>query len=472
MSLRVTALYLLVAGLSIYAWKDWFKSLCGLILLMAIFEHEDVPKTMYGIQGLNPWNILFVMIVLAWVFHRRWEGLRWDVPRHMVILLLLYLGVILIGVARAVGDRGHLENYPLTSLLSEELINTIKWVLPGLLLFDGCRTRRRVVLALACVLGVYVVVALEVIRFMPPRAALASASALAGRRIRLGRYIGYSACDISAMLAGASWSILAALPLVRGKMRRFLMIGAAGVVTYGQALTGGRAGYLAWGAIGLVLCLLRWRKYLVLAPFVVLVLPIVFPAAAERMLSGFSQTNLAGQTTIDDYTVTSGRTLIWPYVIDKIAEAPVMGYGRLAMERTGLSDRLMEEMGESFPHPHNVYLETLLDNGILGTMPICIFWGIVIAYSLALFCSGNRLYSAVGGLALCLTLAQVIAGLGAQHYYPRVSTAGTWAAMFLMLRVHVEAQRVPGGVVWAPTIRDGLLVGEQSPFASVGTAES
>ena len=227
MSLRVTALYLLVAGLSIYAWKDWFKSLCGLILLMAIFEHEDVPKTMYGIQGLNPWNILFVMIVLAWVFHRRWEGLRWDVPRHMVILLLLYLGVILIGVARAVGDRGNLENYPLTSLLSEELINTIKWALPGLLLFDGCRTRRRVVLALACVLGVYVVVALEVIRFMPPRAALASASALAGRRIRLGRYIGYSACDISAMLAGASWSILAALPLVRGKMRRFLMIGAA-----------------------------------------------------------------------------------------------------------------------------------------------------------------------------------------------------------------------------------------------------
>jgi hypothetical protein len=35
MSIRITALYIVVTGLSIHAWKDWFKSLCGLILLMA-----------------------------------------------------------------------------------------------------------------------------------------------------------------------------------------------------------------------------------------------------------------------------------------------------------------------------------------------------------------------------------------------------------------------------------------------------
>ena len=47
MSIRITVLYLVVAGLSIYAWKDWFKSLCGLILLMAVIEHEDMPAARY-----------------------------------------------------------------------------------------------------------------------------------------------------------------------------------------------------------------------------------------------------------------------------------------------------------------------------------------------------------------------------------------------------------------------------------------
>jgi hypothetical protein len=45
MSIRITALYLALAGLSIYAWKDWFKSLCGLILLMAVFENRNMPSS-------------------------------------------------------------------------------------------------------------------------------------------------------------------------------------------------------------------------------------------------------------------------------------------------------------------------------------------------------------------------------------------------------------------------------------------
>ena len=49
--MRVYALYLLVACLSLYAYRDWFKSLCGLILLMAVIEHSDMPKSIMGIQG-------------------------------------------------------------------------------------------------------------------------------------------------------------------------------------------------------------------------------------------------------------------------------------------------------------------------------------------------------------------------------------------------------------------------------------
>jgi O-antigen ligase len=445
-SIRHLVLYLFVAGLSVYAWKDWFKSLCGLILLMAIFEHEDMPKTMFGIQGLNMWNVLLVAIVFAWAASRRREGLTWDMPGHIRLLLLLYLGVILIGVFRAAIDRSHIQEYPLKSLLSEELINTIKWAVPALLLFDGCRTRRRVIEALVCILALYLLVAIQVARFMPPGAAFGDVEVLNHLRIKLGRYLGYSACDISAMLAGASWATLAALPLFWQKKYQAIGIVVAGVVAYGQALTGGRAGFLAWGATGLILCLLKWRRYLILAPVVVILLPVVFPAATTRMLSGFGQTDVTGERTTDNNAVTSDRTLMWPYVIEKIGAAPMVGYGRLAMERTGLYDELLR-MNLPFAHPHNVYLETLLDNGIMGSAPIVLFWGILLVYAVVLFRSANHLYGAVGCLALSLVLAQLFAGIGAQHYYPRGSTLGMWAAAFLMLRVYVEEMRARAGAV-------------------------
>jgi len=412
------------------------------------------------------WNVLFVMIFLAWIASRQREGLRWDMPRHINVLLLLYLGVILLGVLRAILDRSYIQHYPLKSLISEELINTVKWALPAILLFDGCRTRSRTILALVCILVVYLVVSVQVARFMPPEAAFGDGALLERLRIRLGRYIGYSACDISAMLAGASWAVLAALPLLPKKTFRIMGLMMAAIVAYGQALTGGRAGFLAWGATGLILCLLKWRKYLLLGPVVVMVLPVVFPAATARMLSGFGQTDVTGESAVDDYTVTSGRTIIWPRVVDLISESAFIGYGRLGMLRTGLAHELSEE-GLRFPHPHNVYLETLLDNGILGSLPILAFWGAMVFYAAALFRSNNHLYAAVGGLALSLIMAQAFAGIGAQHYYPRISTLGMWAGALLMLRVYVEEKRARA-IMPAVELQDEYMP-KQLPAVSVGT---
>jgi O-antigen ligase len=226
-----------------------------------------------------------------------------------------------------------------------------------------------------------------------------------------------------------------------------MLLGAAGIIAFGQALTGGRAGYVAWGATGLALCLLKWRKQLLLAPVLLILLPILLPGATARMMYGFGKTDASGQETVDDYEMTSGRTLIWPHVIDKIGESPAIGFGRMAMNRTGLTEFLGQTYGESeaFPHPHTMYLETLLDNGAIGSIPILLFWGGMLLYSARLFRSKNRLYSAVGGLSLALILAQLVAGLSAQHFYPRESTMCLWMAMFLALRVHVEEKRVQLG---------------------------
>ncbi len=303
----------------------------------------------------------------------------------------------------------------------------------------------------------------QVINNMPFESALGGGGeTIQDTRLRVCSRVGFSASDMSTMLAGAAWAVLAALPLARKRRgRQVLILAVAAIITFGLALTGGRTGYLAWGVIGLTLCLLKWRKSLLLLPVAVLLIPIVFPGAMARMFQGFGETNASGERVIDDYSVTSGRTRIWPYVFQEITESPFVGHGREAMSRTGLADRLMRELGESFPHPHNMYLEVLLDNGIIGAIPVVLFWGALLLCSLRLFGSSNALYTAVGGLGLSLMVAQLAAGVGSQHYFPRESTVGMWAAMFLGLRLQVEESRVQLDADSVDSLGDRLLQPEQ-----------
>jgi len=411
---------------------------------MAVLEHPDMPKNILDIQGFNPWNALMLSIFISWLVHRRREKLVWDMPRGITALLLLYLAVIVVGFIRMMLDTSHLTE-PTTNLISDNLINTIKWAIPGLLLFDGCRDRNRLKLALWAIIGLHGLLAIQVARYVP--SSYIRKGEEAHRRMKLDREMGYNAVDCSTMLAGGSWAMMCILLLHPRCRYKLLLIGAAGFVLYSQMLSGGRAGYIAWAGVGLVLCLVRWRKYLLLAPAVPIILVLAFPGAAERMLLGFGQTNVTGQVVTDDYQVTAGRSLVWPYVTEKIGESLLLGYGRQAMRRTGLTEQLAVDHYEDFMHPHNAYLEWLLDNGIVGFFLVMPFYIILLVYGVRLFMDHKEPYAAAaGGLALSLILAQLIAGIGAQSFYPREGTLGMWCAAGLLLRVAVEYARARAAV--------------------------
>ena len=160
------------------------------------------------------------------------------------------------------------------------------------------------------------------------------------------------------------------------------------------------------------------------------------------MLQGFGgrQGNFVVRTS--DYEILSGRNIAWPRVIREIAHAPLLGHGRDAMVTTGLTDELWYQLHESFPHPHQAYLEQLLDNGIIGfvlLMPIYFFalrrsFHIVMDRSDPLIC-------AVGCVAFSAVLALVVSGFGGQTFYPREGSVGMWAAIAVMLRIYVERER-------------------------------
>jgi len=401
-----------------------------------------MPKNIMNIQGLNPWNLLLINVLVGWLIQRRKENYRWDLPSKINILFLLYLSVIFVGFGRAVTDMALLPNFTVGSMISEYLINTVKWVVPSLLLFDGCRNVSHLKLGIFSILAMYSLLAIQVIRWMPMSSALSGSDLEARSRKIILNEIGYSRVNMSMIMSGASWAAVSLIPLTTTRRQTFMVVGLFLMLSYAQALTGGRMGYVTWGIVGFLLCTLRWRKLLLLIPVFVGVVFIATPGVVERMLSGFGEKSVSGEEVINDYNVTAGRTLIWPYVIEKIWESPFVGYGRLGMNRTGLNKFLLVQLREGFDHPHNAYLEWLLDNGIIGFILVIPFYVLIVFYSGRLLLDKtNPWYSAVGGMAMALVLALMVASMGSQTFYPREGAVGLWSAVGLMFRLHVERQK-------------------------------
>ena len=187
---------------------------------------------------------------------------------------------------------------------------------------------------------------------------------------------------------------------------------------------------------------LRFRRSLPLVPAVAALVLIAMPGVSERLLQGFGGRQGAIEVASDEYEITSGRNVIWPSVLDEIEKAPMLGYGRLAMNRLGVAQYLLQELNEDFPHPHNAYLEMLLDNGAVGLALVIPFYLVVLWRAVALFSNrSDDLSAAVGGLTLALVLALLIAAVGSQTFYPREGSVGMWAAIGIMLRVWEERKK-------------------------------
>ena len=437
--IRITLLMLVVAFFSVYAWKDWFVSLCVAILLMAVVQHPDFPQNIGGLQGANPWNVLILSIALAWAANRGKDGHEWDMAPIAGRLLLGCLFVVVVGAIRLLLND-YPSGYTTSYIVSEFFINSVKWVIISLLLFDACRTRLRAAIALSVILGLYFLLAIQVVRWMPLSYIGGSGDDFAARASRIiQKEVGYNRVTMSMMLAGASWAVLTTLPLLKRDFSRILLLCAAGVIIFGQALTGGRTGYSTWIVVGFLLASVRWRKLLFVIPVALLAVGIGVPSARERMLQGFGGQDGNFTVVTSAYEMTSGRDVAWPEVIVEIGKAPWFGYGREAMVTTGIKDHLLHGYGESFPHPHQAYLQLLLDNGIVGLLLVISFFLFVIRHSLRnVLVRSDPLVCAIGCMAFCLVSALMIGAFGGQTFYPREGTVGMWAAIGLLLRVHAN----------------------------------
>jgi O-antigen ligase len=202
---------------------------------------------------------------------------------------------------------------------------------------------------------------------------------------------------------------------------------------------------------------LKWKKIVILAPIIAVILIFSVPGVYERMTHGIEGDSVETEVnerafeyedvigTLDNsdginiYAVTSGRSLAWPFVIEKIEKKLWFGYGRMAMINSGTTAFLMEALRESFPHPHSAYLQLVFDNGLVGAVPVFILFLLFLKYSFSLFKEKEiPNYIVAGGMSLSLILAFMVASFGSQTFYPREGSVGMWCSIALMLRMYVN----------------------------------
>jgi len=161
---------------------------------------------------------------------------------------------------------------------------------------------------------------------------------------------------------------------------------------------------------------------------------------------------------VDLYTVTAGRVIAWPLVVEKIKEKPWVGHGRRAMVRTGVTTQLIILLEESFPHPHNAYLQFAIDTGLIGlAIALTVFFHFGIYAMRLLLDKDSDASVAVGGTCLALMLALAVASIGSQTFYPREGTVGMWCAIGLMMRVTLLKQQQAKSIVSTVPIADNAL---------------
>ena len=447
------------------AGRDWFRGLCFMLPLLAVLERPDMPREMLGVGGLNPFNILMLIVMIAWFIQRRNDGSHWQANTKITRLFIIYMLILAVSTTRLFLDSDSLRaayayaNRDVPSaagLFIDNVVNTAKWLIPGLLIATGANSKERVKLVLVGLLATGALLSLQVIAKMMP--GIVSGQDLAERALRvLDRDLGYHRVDLAAITASMAWAFLAARPAFKPGIAGPITIAGFGLCSIAMALTGGRAGMLSWVMCALVLGFLKWRKTLILIPAVSLLALAVVPGLQDRLMQGFSGETGGAQAerrasmgAIDEsgrdrYAITSGRVVVWPLVIAEANKRPIIGHGREAMQRRGIVARLKDDLNiTTFGHPHNAFLQLYIDTGVIGLFFVGWFFWLLGRRSMKVFASPpNATMGMVASMSLSFLVVNMTASLGSQSFYPKQGATLYWIVICLTMSFLFRKRPVP-----------------------------
>lgn len=433
-------MFALIAVAMVWSTTRWIMGLCAVIVLAAVAQHEDMPQPVG--TGLNVANLVLFWTLCMWFVQRRPAELQPRIPASVIWVGLGYLFILVLAYARGVSDLGSMQGehryWPIATakvFTVEYLINPLKSLLPAGLVFLGVWTRRESKLVLGSLLIMAGLLCIVVLRNLPLNTLLDEALYMA-RRLRIQRQTGMHANDVSLIMVQAFWGVMLYARHVRGRYLKLGLWAASAAFMLAVALCHSRAGYAAFVGTGLVVGVLCWRRLLWAFLPTLFAAVMLVPTIRNRVFTGFDKATPGGQTQNDWNEITAGRTsVLWPAAWEQFERAPVFGKGRLTIMRSPMYEPCSKCEGICPSHPHNAYLEMLIDGGVFS-MGILLSVGILLLrMALKLTRQGDPELRATGGVFLAALTALAAMGVSGQSFWPHENTMPTFVVAALGVRV-------------------------------------
>jgi len=442
--IRLTALYLFVAGLMLLSIRRWFLALCGLLFLTVIMQHPSMPREIAGFQGLNPWNAAFLFIFIMWLVNRRTDPPRAGTSIHAGIVFVSFVTILVLAGLVAVTDARAIKSdmgvqLSIKDVLIETIVNPLKFLIVGLMFYDGATTRGRIRQALFAAVSSGMVYAALMYKTM--KLGVFTMDFSAARRAT-DKLIGLYANDMAEVLAFSMWGAVFLVFLIHRNVLRIPWLVATAAIVPAFLSLKSRAGFLAFALTGMALGALRWRKILLALPITVLLVVLFAPDVVDRVMTGVSS---EGPVEHDWDAISAGRTTyLWPAALAQIGQSPIVGHGRLAILRTGSFDTILDALGRVPAHPHSSYLEILLDAGAVGLI-VCLacIVGIFRASWRLLRERNDPLMTTIGAVGVIAIVTELSAGVAGSSFYPSQSAVPYLCVWGVAVRVAREK------AVWA-----------------------
>jgi O-antigen ligase len=369
---EVQALMFTLSILACFAVLADFRVGAVLLIVMLPIESSYLfPRSLLGVTGLNPLNIVLAATLVSFI--ARGKDLKRFLPRPVIWLYFAPLAF-----AAALGTRHVDDIFPYFweievihfhdafGYLRDVALKPALIVIAALLVGMALAQSKKVENFLVPVIASVWVMSLMLISFVATSGMSLGELASATQRSFLSA-VGMHANDLGRLYAVAYALLLFTWGETKDLRLKTVLLATMGVLTLALLLTFSRGAFVGWVLVNVMFLIWKFNaKTLGLALFAGAIALFFMPGAVIRRMS----LGLVGGTDVN--AVSAGRVEeIWIPLIPDILRTPPWGNG---LDATMWVNAVWTETMLPVTHPHNAYLQAYLDTGIIGLVLLIAFY--------------------------------------------------------------------------------------------------
>ena len=366
----------LVASLTVLACgavlADYRIGAVLLIVMLPVQGSNLFPHSAFGIIGLNPLNMVLAVTLASYLL--RGHDLRRFMPKPLVWLFvvpIIIAGLIGMGHVRDIHPSFYdeeLVHYSDTlGYLSDTLLKPMLKVLAAAMIGAAVARSKKAENFLVPIIAAVWLMSLMAIGYVVVSGVSLGALALSTSRAFFSG-LGMHANDLGRLYAVAYSLLLFTWGETKDVRLKTVLVMTMGILTIALVLTFSRGAMVGWVLVNALFLLWKFNAKtvglgLLAASAAMLVMP---GAVIGRMSLG-----LVGGGDVDEFT--AGRmTEIWIPLFPELFKSPIWGNGldSIMWSRAIWTDQML-----AVTHPHNAYMQAILDTGLVGLgLVLAFYW--------------------------------------------------------------------------------------------------